>query len=366
MRVVFAGGGTGGHLMPALAIATALRRRAPGADVLFVGTAKGIEVEKVPAAGWELRLVPGGPVKGVGPLRAMRNLASSLRGVARAWRMLGRPRADVVVCVGGYASFAAGVAAWLRRIPVVVLEQNAVPGRTNRLLSRFAALAIAPFDAALARLHGRRREVCANPVRPELVERFAALRAAKTDGAFHLFVFGGSQGARRLNEATREFAAKNAPRIGRDLVVTHQTGRLDFDAVSAFYRERNVAVDVRAFIDDMAEAYARCDLVVCRAGATSIAELAALGLPGVLVPYPFAADDHQRANAAALVEAGAARAIDDAALDADSLAAVIDELGRDRARLAAMAEAARRLGRPDAADHVAMRVLDLGGLAHVS
>jgi len=361
MRVIFAGGGTGGHLMPALAVASALRREAPGTPIAFIGTDEGMEAAKAPAAGYSFHAVRGGPVKGVGFLRSVKGLISALLGVIDARGVLKKFKPGVVVCVGGYASFAAGLAAWMRRIPLVVLEQNAIPGRVNRFLSRFASVVAVPFDEAGKLLPAGRVENLGNPVRPELVERFNALRGDKPKDVFHLFVFGGSQGARRLNEAAKSFAETAAGKRDGGFRMTHQTGSAQYEEVAAFYRSRGIEVETAAFIEDMAAVYARTNLVFCRAGATSLAELTALGLPGVLVPYPFAADGHQKANAEILARAGAAEVIEDHLLDGRALAETVERLRKSPERLAAMAEAARGLGRPDAAFDIARRVLALGG-----
>ncbi|MBZ0274374.1 UDP-N-acetylglucosamine--N-acetylmuramyl-(pentapeptide) pyrophosphoryl-undecaprenol N-acetylglucosamine transferase, partial [bacterium] len=268
---------------------------------------------------------------------------------------------DVVVAVGGYASFAAGVAAFLSRVPLVVLEQNAIPGRVNRVLARLSRLCAVAFPEAARRLAGRRVEEIGNPVREDLLERFAKIRAEKNDGGFHLLVFGGSQGAHRLNEAAKEFAAGHPDRFADGFSMTHQTGPREIDGVRAFYADRNLPVDARAFIDDMAEAYARASLVFCRAGATTIAELTALGLPSVLVPYPFAADDHQRANAEYLESAGAAEIVNDADLTGGAMARIVDRLRQAPERLLAMADAARSLGKPQAADAIARRIVAMAG-----
>jgi UDP-N-acetylglucosamine--N-acetylmuramyl-(pentapeptide) pyrophosphoryl-undecaprenol N-acetylglucosamine transferase len=362
MKVLFAGGGTGGHLMPALAVAGALRREAPGTEIAFVGTNNGMEAEKVPAAGYAFHAVRGGQVKGVGLMRAIKGMAAAILGVIDAIRILRAFKASVVVCVGGYASFAAGTAARIMRIPVAVLEQNAIPGRVNRFLSRFADLVVVPFDETAKRLHGRKVEKLGNPVRLELIERFEKLNREEPNKGFGLFIFGGSQGARRLNEAAESYASALGEKLGTDIRVTHQAGAVNFEEVRRYYSDRGLSVDVRGFIEDMAGVYAKTSLVVCRAGATSIAELTALGLPSVLVPYPFAADDHQRANAEILKQAGASEVIEDGRMDAAALADVVERLRSDGKALAGMARAARALGRPEAASEIAGRVLAIGGL----
>jgi UDP-N-acetylglucosamine--N-acetylmuramyl-(pentapeptide) pyrophosphoryl-undecaprenol N-acetylglucosamine transferase len=361
MTIVMAGGGTGGHLMPALAVASALRVESPGARIIFVGTEKGMEAARAPAAGYPFFAVRGAQVKGVGILRAIEGLFSAMMGVLDARGVMKNEKPDAVVCVGGYASFAAGVAARLSGIPLFALEQNAIPGRVNRFLARFAALVVSPFDESKRLLRGRHVETLGNPVRPELLARCEAMRRQGAAGPFHVFVFGGSQGARRLNEAAKAYAEKAGGRLGKEIRMTHQTGAASYEEVRSFYESRRLDVECMAFIEDMASVYAKTSLVLCRAGATSIAELTALGLPSVLIPYPFAADDHQKANAKILQRAGAAEVVEDARWDAAVMEEIVERLRRLPEKLAAMSAAARSLGRPNAAFDVARRVLAAGG-----
>ncbi len=343
--MVVAGGGTGGHLFPGLAVAECIA----GADaqaVLFIGSAYGIEARVIPQTRFAFRAIPIRGLRGRG-WRGALQLAAQLPGaVARAWRILGEFGADVVVGVGGYASFPVVVAAWLRRIPTVLLEQNAHPGMANRALARLARRVCTTFADAHAYFPPGKVVLTGNPVRP------FAVPAALPRAGFTLLVFGGSQGAHRLNEAMAEAAAALRDALP-DLRVIHQTGAADCAALRARYASLGLAADVREFIDDMGAAYHAADLVVCRAGATTVAELTALGKPAILVPYPFAADDHQRANASVLAARGAGILILDRELSGAGLAQTIIGLACDRARLAAMADAARRLGVPDAAARVA-------------
>jgi UDP-N-acetylglucosamine--N-acetylmuramyl-(pentapeptide) pyrophosphoryl-undecaprenol N-acetylglucosamine transferase len=342
MRMVVAGGGTGGHLFPGLAVAECA---AESGSVLFVGSAYGIEARVVPQTRFAFRPVPVRGLRGRG-WRGVVQLAAQLPGaIVRAWRILGEFGADVVVGVGGYASFPVVVAAWLRRVPAVLLEQNAHPGMANRVLARLAQRVCTTFADANAYFPARKVVLTGNPVR-----RFPPPVATPRAG-FTLLVFGGSQGAHRLNEAMADAAGALRDGIA-DLRVIHQTGAADCYALRGRYASLSVTADVREFIDDMGAAYAAADLVVCRAGATTVAELTSLGKPAILVPYPFAADDHQRANASVLASHGAAIMVLDRALSGAGLAQAIIELARDRARLAAMGEAARRLAVPDAAERV--------------
>jgi len=342
--MVVAGGGTGGHLFPGLAVAECVAA-ADARRVLFVGSAYGIEARVIPQTRFAFRPVPIRGLRGRG-WRGALQLAAQLPGAtARAWRILGEFGAEVVVGVGGYASFPVVVAAWMRRIPTVLLEQNAHPGMANRALARLARRVCTTFEEANAYFPPDKVVLTGNPVRP-----FPPPPAAPRSG-FTLLVFGGSQGAHRLNEALANAAALLHEAIAA-LRVIHQTGAGDREALVARYAELGLAADVREFIEDMGAAYHAADLVVCRSGATTVAELTTLGKPSILVPYPFAADDHQRANASVVAGHGAGILILDRELTGEGLAQTIIALARDRTRLAAMAEAARRLGVPDAAARV--------------
>ncbi|HXJ36708.1 MAG TPA: undecaprenyldiphospho-muramoylpentapeptide beta-N-acetylglucosaminyltransferase [Candidatus Eisenbacteria bacterium] len=343
--IVIAGGGTGGHLFPGIALAEALRAR--GRTVTFVGTQAGIEVRAVPAAGFPLRLVPGAQVRGGGVVRGLRGLAATARGVAAARGLLGELRPSVVVGVGGYASVAMVVAARLRRTPVVLLEQNTIPGVASRALGRLAQRVCLGFAEAASFFPAGRWTHTGNPVRQRVLDAPAVPGSAPG-----LLVFGGSQGAHRLNEAAVDAIGRLGGRVP-GLRIHHQTGTADCEAVVAGYRRLGIAAKVEPFVDDMGAAYAAADLVVARAGAMSCAEITARGLPSILVPYPYAADDHQRHNAAVLVRAGAAEMILDAELDGERLANVLGRLLGDTAARATMAAAARAAGRPDAALRVA-------------
>ena len=340
--VLIAGGGTGGHVFPALALSRALV--ADGLVVHHAGTAAGLEARAVPAAGLPLHLLTGAQVRGGGAARAVAGLVALARGVREASALLARLQPRLIVGVGGYASVAAVAAARLRRLPVVLLEQNAVPGWANRLCGRVATRVCLGFAEAAPWFPRGRTVHTGNPVRPEVL---AAPVPPPAPGV-GLLVFGGSQGARRINTATVA-ALELLGGVARGLRVVHQTGRADRDAIAADYARLGLAVRVEAFIDDMGSAYRAADLVVARAGAMSCAELTALGVPAVLVPYPFAADDHQRRNAEVLVAAGAARLLLDADCDGPRLADLLRTLVSDASERARMAAAARALGRPDAA-----------------
>jgi UDP-N-acetylglucosamine--N-acetylmuramyl-(pentapeptide) pyrophosphoryl-undecaprenol N-acetylglucosamine transferase len=342
-------GGTGGHVFPALATARVLRRR--GFDVVWLGTERGIEARLVPAEGIpvEWLSVSGLRGKGVATL-----LAAPFRlcvALSQALRAMRRHRPSVVLGAGGFASGPGGVAAWLTRRPLVVHEQNAVAGLTNRVLARLAVRVLEGFPGSFGR--GVRAERVGNPVRREIAavpppER----RLAGRVGPLRLLVFGGSQGAARLNAVLPAALAQFPPALRPE--VLHQTGTSGLDETVAAYRSRGIDADVRPFIDDMAGAYGWADLAVCRAGALTVAELAAAGLPAVLVPFPAAVDDHQTRNAEQVVAAGAAVLLPESTLTPVSLAEVLRGLlEAGRPRLATMGMAARRTAITDADERLA-------------
>jgi UDP-N-acetylglucosamine--N-acetylmuramyl-(pentapeptide) pyrophosphoryl-undecaprenol N-acetylglucosamine transferase len=341
-------GGTGGHVFPALATAQELARR--GWEVSWLGVPDSFESRLVPAYGFPLDLVPVRKIRGQGLrawLLAPLHLGTALVHAARALR---RRRPGVVLGMGGFVSGPGGLMSRLLGYPLVIHEQNAIPGLTNRALARIATRVLEAFPGSFRA--ARRAVAVGNPVRAEIVAlpRPASRLAGRT-GPARLLVIGGSLGAQALNE-TLPPALARLPAPARPQV-RHQAGRGKAAATEAAYRAAGVAVQVTEFVDDMAQAYAWADLVVCRAGALTVSELAAAGVAAVLVPYPHAVDDHQTRNAAYLADAGAGILLPQTALTATRLAEVLAGLVGDRPRLLAMAEAARRLARPDAAQRVA-------------
>lgn len=359
MRVLIAGGGTGGHLYPGLAVAHELRQREPACEIAFVGTAGGLEARVVPREGFPLDVIRVAGLKGKSPAALARGLLLLPVGALDAWRVLSRRRPDVVVGVGGFASGPVLLLAAWRGIPTLLLEQNAVPGVTNRLLARWVRAAALNFEEA-RRYFPRTGFVAGNPVRSEFLAgaEGADDRHSSPLDAVRVLIVGGSQGAHAINVAMVEAAARLAA-AGVPLAIVHQTGKRDLDLVRDAYRRADVAARVEAFLDDMAREMRAADILVCRAGATTLAEIAAIGRPAVLVPLPTAADDHQRRNAQVLARAGAALVIEQPELTGERLAEALAALARDGARRVRMAAAVRSFGRPDAAARIADRVLEL-------
>ena len=350
-HVVIAGGGTGGHLYPGIAVAHALRARDPRTVVTFVGTARGIEARVVPEEGFPLDVIRSAGLKGKSAGAVARGVGLLPLSGLDAWQVLSRRRPDLVIGVGGYSSGPVVALAAARGIPTLLLEQNATPGLTNRWLARLVDAAGVTYESSLRFFHGH-GFVSGNPVR----EAFLSIAPKPTvpGGDRQVLVFGGSQGAHAINQAMVA-AAAHVRDIPGSCSIVHQTGTRDLETVTAGYGAAGVPADVRAFIDDMPQQMAAADLVVCRAGATTLAELTAAGRVGILVPFPHATDDHQRANARTLEAAGAAVMIDERDLSGDRLATEIRALLTDDDRRQAMATRARGLARPDAADVIAAR-----------
>lgn len=343
LRVLIAGGGTGGHVIPALAIARELRD-AHGAEVRFVGTARGLETRLVPEAGFPLELIHVGQLKNVSVATKVRTLFDLPLGVLRCMKLLRSFRPDVVVGVGGYASGPAMMAAILLRVPALAFEPNAVPGLANRLVGKRVNAAAVNFEETRQYFRGAR--VTGVPVRPE----FFAIAPRPQGAPKRLLVFGASQGARVLNETMPRIMTRLLDTV-RGLEVLHQTGARHGDATVEAYKQAGVEferVEVLPYLNDMAGAFRDADLILCRSGASSVAELAAAGRPAVLVPFPQAADDHQRKNADAFVSAGAAELLVEADLTDDRLLHVITTLLSDDQRLEQMGAKARMLAHPDA------------------
>lgn len=356
---VIAGGGTGGHVFPGLAVADALRRLAD-VDVTFVGTARGLEARVVPSRGYPLELLTVEPMKGGGVARAVRGAFVASAATARALAIVRRARPRAVLSVGGYAAGPVSLAAAALGVPLAILEPNAKMGLTSALLAPFARRAYVAWPEAARFVRASALRVVGVPLRDGFVPApYAAHRPLR------VLVLGGSQGAKALNDRMPEAMARVARELreigdGAEVDVLHQTGRDRDAAVRAAYAEEGVArATVVPFVDDVAAEIARADVVVARSGAGAVAEISAVGRPAILVPFPFAADDHQAKNAEALASAGGAIAVRQEAADAFRLARELVLLLRDDARRARMAEASRLAGKPNAAHAVAEDLLHL-------
>jgi UDP-N-acetylglucosamine--N-acetylmuramyl-(pentapeptide) pyrophosphoryl-undecaprenol N-acetylglucosamine transferase len=356
LSVLIAGGGTGGHLYPGIAVARALLTRVPDAQVTFVGTAAGIESRVVPREGFTLDVIRSAGLKGKSLPSLARGLALLPASALDAWRVLSRRRPAVVIGVGGYSSGPVVALAALRRIPTLLMEQNAVPGLTNRLLASLVTAAAVTYEQSLA-IFGGKAFVAGNPVRPEFFRGEAYGEQSSPPGAARVLVFGGSQGAHAINVAMVEAAARlvAAPTV----VITHQSGERDLEMVRDGYRRAGLEARVEPFLFAMDREMKSADLVVCRSGATTLAELTASARPSILIPFPGATDDHQRKNAEALAKVGAATMIDQRDLTGERLAREILSLAGNEAERRRMGEAAAGMARPDAARVIVDKVLEL-------
>jgi UDP-N-acetylglucosamine--N-acetylmuramyl-(pentapeptide) pyrophosphoryl-undecaprenol N-acetylglucosamine transferase len=345
VRVILAGGGTGGHLFPGLAVAREFQRRDRMTEVLFVGTSQGIEARVLPREGFRLEILPVKGLKG----RGMRGVADALygvpAGVLRSLKIIRKFRPDCIIGLGGYASGPLLFAGKLKRVRCAIMEQNLRPGFTNKMLAPFVDRVFTAYGGSAAYFPGARVLETGNPV------RWQRLPQVKKTAKFTLLIFGGSLGAHRLNLAAIE-ALRLLTDLAPEMNVIHQTGQADYEMVDSEYRALPFDAEVTPFIENMDEAYARADLVICRAGATTVAELTAFGKPALLVPFPFAIYDHQRWNALALQDQGAAEMILERELSGSVLAARIRSYFSNRALLESMAASARAMGRPDAAGRI--------------
>ncbi len=345
-RITIMAGGTGGHVFPALAVAHELAAR--GWRVSWLGTPESFESHVVPAQGFELDTVAAYRLRGQGMMNRLLAPFRLLRAMGQAWQVLRRRRPQVVLGMGGFVTGPGGLVSRLMRTPLVVHEQNAIPGMTNRWLARVATRVLAAFPDSFPATVGAR--VIGNPVRREITA-IAEPQPIAAGRPLHLLVMGGSLGAQALNEgvpaALALLSEDQRPRV------RHQAGRGKAETTHDIYKARSVEAAVTEFLDDMAEAYGWADLVVCRAGALTVSELMAAGKASVLVPFPFAVDDHQTANARFLTQAGAAQLMPQTELDPKSLSVLLHSLLSDRTRLDAMAKNAYRLAKRDATRSVA-------------
>ena len=358
---LIAGGGTGGHVFPALALAGELRRRRPEAPIVFVGTARGLETELVPRAGYPLETIRARGLVGKSALALLQGAAALPLGLYDSWRLVGRHRPSAVLGVGGYAAGPVVATAWARRIPTVVHEANAVPGLTNRLLAKVAGRIAVGGEEARRALPGA--VVTGNPVRPEFFS-IPPLEGRPASRRLRLLVVGGSQGAAILNRLVPAALGELAG-AGLAIDVVHQAGRRGTEGadgpggVRTLYREAGLpGASIEEFVHDLPSELSAADLIVCRAGAMTVAEVAAAGRPALFVPVRMATHGHQEANARAMERAGAAAVVTEGEAEAGSLPGALRALLVDPARLAAMGRAARALARPDAAARVCDLVLE--------
>jgi UDP-N-acetylglucosamine--N-acetylmuramyl-(pentapeptide) pyrophosphoryl-undecaprenol N-acetylglucosamine transferase len=371
LTIVIAGGGTGGHLYPGIAVAREIQRRVPAAKISFAGTSRGLESRIVPREGFELDLIRAAGIKGKSVGSRLRGVLLVPAGLFDAWRVIGTRRPDVVVGVGGYSSGPVVLAAAMRRIPTMILEQNAAPGLTNRMLAPFVRAAAVTYAQTLS-FFGRRGFVTGNPVRAEFFQRsnFELRPSAGSGRPEHaegrttnfdkrrVLILGGSQGAHAINMAM----VAAAPRLVRSLPgleVVHQTGQRDLAKVREEYQRAGIPARAESFFDAVAGEMTAADLVICRSGASTLAELAAAGRPAVLIPFPAATDDHQRKNAKVLADAGAAVLIDEKDLSPERLGDEAASILAEEARQQAMSGAMSGFARPDAATRIVDRILAL-------
>lgn len=354
MKVIIAGGGTGGHIFPAISVAEEILKRSGANEVLFAGTKKGLENELLSKRGYRVEHISAQGIKGKGVKKSIAALLSACKGVSDSMALIKRFRPDVVLGVGGYVSGPVVLAASLRGVPTAICEQNAYPGVTNRILGRFVNKVFATFGES-ARFFSRGKVVITgNPVRDDILR----VNSIKEDtDTVTILVFGGSQGARKLNESVPEALAK----LGRvDIRVIHQTGDKDYELVKNAYAVHRIDARVLRFIDDMAGAYGEADFVIGRSGAGTVAEITALGKPSLLIPYPFAANNHQLENARVLERSGAAVIVEDREAGPENLYAALTKL-LHRDKLTKMASNARSLGKPDAAAVIVNEISRLAG-----
>lgn len=345
-RLLIIAGGTGGHIFPALAVARKLREQ--GVEVYWLGSHGGLE-DKLVASEFPMGYITIRGLRGKGLLQKLLAPWQLLRATYQAYRYLRKIKPDVVLGMGGYVSGPGGVAAWLYRVPLIIHEQNSIAGYTNRALSKIAKLVLEAFPNTFPTTS--KVITTGNPIRAELINvPVPQTRFANRQGPLRILVLGGSQGAGAINEAMLA-AVENYPQKN-ELSIWHQTGSRHYDAVKNAYEKISVDAKVNAFIDDMMSAYCWADLVICRAGALTVSEIASVGVASVFVPYPYAVDDHQLHNSRYLERAGAAIIIVERTLTKERLMQLFEQFSRDRQRLLTMAECARNFAQPKAVDQV--------------
>lgn len=357
MRLLIAGGGTGGHLFPGIAVAEEFLGRNRENEVLFVGTWRGIEAKVLPKLGYRLECITSAGIRGKGSMARAKGVAMLLYGYAQSRKILREFKPDLVLGVGGYASAPALLAARGIQLPRFIHEQNAIPGFTNRMLGKVAERIFISLEEARSFFPAEKTLLTGNPLRRQILDQVIVGNVEpREDGRFHLLVFGGSSGAHRINVTMAE-ALVALGACKERLKIIHQTGEKDLDETRQAYARQGFDAEVVPFIDSMADAYHWADLIVCRAGATTIAEVTACGKPCIFIPFPHAVDDHQRRNAEALLKSGAGFMLAEHELTATGLAQVITGLMDDPDRLQTIGAAARNLARLDAAQLIVDEML---------
>lgn len=359
MKLIVAGGGTGGHLFPGIAVAEEFLSRDPANQVLFVGSERGIEARAIPRLGYQLELISAAGIRGKGSLAKLKGAAMMLYGYAQSRKVLQQFKPDLVLGVGGYASLPMVLAARGMEIPRYIHEQNALPGMSNKVLSRVANKVFISLEESAKFFPKDCTLLTGNPLRKQILEMLTGnVQEQQQSETFQLFIFGGSQGAHALNIALPQAVAQLSPEYQVRLKITHQTGEADLQQVQAAYQANGIEADVRPFIDDMATEYHRAELIICRAGATTIAEVTALGKACLFVPFPHATDDHQRKNAEALLKKGACEMLVEQEIGGKGLSNAIARLMENRDALKLIGENAAALARLDAARVIVDQMLE--------
>ena len=354
MRVIIAGGGTGGHLFPGLAVAEEFKNRDDSTEVIFIGTEYGIEARVVPREGYPIKFLKAEGLVGVSTVKKVKAIVTTFFSIADSYKIIQTVRPDIVIGVGGYASGAAMLTAYLMSIPTMILEQNSIPGLTNKILGRFVRAVCITYQESISFFPKAKTFLTGNPVRMQILKGDieSAYRLFSLErGLFTIFIFGGSSGAKSINMAIVN-ALNNMYDLKDKIQFLHQTGIRDYENIRESYRKTGFKGTITPFIYQMGEAYAVADIVVSRAGATTLAELTALGKPAILIPYPYAAGQHQELNARKLLEMGAAKMIRDSELKGESLANNIREMYTNETMRAEMQRNSRAVGRPEACSKV--------------
>jgi len=350
MRVVIAGGGTGGHLFPGIAMAHQFKDDDPSSQVLFIGTKKGIESRAVPKEGFPIAYIDISGIKGKSPVKVMVALIKLPLSVVQSIQHLIRFRPDIVIGVGGYSSGPVCLSAFLLGIPVVIHEQNMFPGLTTSILGKMAKVILVSFSGTAKSFPGRDVRYVGNPIRRDIRLK-EGVNGREKNGSFTIFIFGGSQGAHTLNRGVVD-GFPYLEEIKDRLHFIHQTGEKDFVYIKSAYEKNGFSGEVSPFIDDMADAYSRADLVISRSGGSALAEIMAMGKPSILIPFPYATENHQYYNALEVANGGGAKIILDADVSGEFMAYTIKEFMADRKGLLEMGLASKRLGKPRAAEKI--------------